>query len=287
MASCRASPCELVNESTGHPRGGHQRSGRVQLRGGAARHLHASRRSLTGFKTYENAGVRIGAQQFITLDIALEVGQLQETITVTGQAPLIDTSNASTGARHRRAAAADAAERRPIGLPVRGDVPTVVASGDVAVQPPAGSDQRLAAVAGRRHAPRQQLPGRRRADHRHAQPRLGQSRRSRRSKKSTCSCTPTTPKRGAPAAARSTSPPSRAPTTGTAAASIRTVRNGARRTTSSPSSPGSPSRTRTFHLGGGGFGGPIIRNRTFFWARVRGLRIEHDARRRAAVPDQP
>ncbi|HJU44813.1 MAG TPA: TonB-dependent receptor [Vicinamibacterales bacterium] len=52
---------------------------------------------LTGFRTYENRNIRIAAQQFITLDITLEVGQLQETITVTGQAPLIDTSNASGG----------------------------------------------------------------------------------------------------------------------------------------------------------------------------------------------
>ena len=52
---------------------------------------------LTGFKTFENKAIRIGAQQFVTLDIKLEVGQLQETITVTGEAPLIDTSNASTG----------------------------------------------------------------------------------------------------------------------------------------------------------------------------------------------
>ena len=55
------------------------------------------RATLTGFKTYENTGVRIGTQQFITLDITLEVGRLEETITVTGAAPLIETSNASTG----------------------------------------------------------------------------------------------------------------------------------------------------------------------------------------------
>ncbi len=52
---------------------------------------------LTGFKTYETKGLRVGAQQFVTLDIGLEVGQLQETITVTGAAPLIDTSNATGG----------------------------------------------------------------------------------------------------------------------------------------------------------------------------------------------
>src|SRR5688572_501395 len=53
--------------------------------------------ALQGFKTYENKGVRIGTQQFITLDILLEVGQIEESITVTGQSPIIETSNASVG----------------------------------------------------------------------------------------------------------------------------------------------------------------------------------------------
>lgn len=86
--------------------------------------------SLTGFKTYESKGVRIGAQQFVTLDVTLEVGQLQETITVTGAAPLIDTSNASTGS------VIDSQQLET--LPNGGraaflfavTVPTVVASGD-------------------------------------------------------------------------------------------------------------------------------------------------------------
>ncbi len=51
--------------------------------------------ALTGFKTYENRSVRIGAQQFITLDVLLEVGGMQETVTVVGGTPLIETSNAS------------------------------------------------------------------------------------------------------------------------------------------------------------------------------------------------
>jgi hypothetical protein len=88
------------------------------------------RASLTGFKAYENRGVRIGAQQFVTLDITLEVGTLQETVTVTGQAPLIDTSNASTGA------VIDSTQLQE--LPTGGrsaflfavTVPTVIASGD-------------------------------------------------------------------------------------------------------------------------------------------------------------
>jgi hypothetical protein len=60
--------------------------------------VYTIKAELTGFKTYENKGIRVGTQQFVTMDIRLDVGQLQETITVTGDAPLIETSNASTGA---------------------------------------------------------------------------------------------------------------------------------------------------------------------------------------------
>jgi hypothetical protein len=40
----------------------------------------------------------VGTQQFLTLDITLEVGTPAETVTVTGQSPIIKMSNASTGA---------------------------------------------------------------------------------------------------------------------------------------------------------------------------------------------
>ena len=55
------------------------------------------RTRLTGYKTFESKGLVVGTQQFITLDVTLEVGALEENITVTGQSPLIDTSTASTG----------------------------------------------------------------------------------------------------------------------------------------------------------------------------------------------
>ena len=86
--------------------------------------------SLTGFKTYEQKGIRVGAQQFVTLDVALEVGTLQETITVTGEAPLIDTSTASTGAviSTEQLAALPSGGRSAFLFAVT--VPTVVASGD-------------------------------------------------------------------------------------------------------------------------------------------------------------
>ncbi len=86
--------------------------------------------SLAGFKTYESKGVRVGTQQFLTLDLTLDVGTLQETVTVTGAAPLIETSNASTGGTLDR----DVLESLPapgrnaflIGV----TVPTVVPTGD-------------------------------------------------------------------------------------------------------------------------------------------------------------
>ncbi len=55
------------------------------------------RTSLTGYKTYERRGIRIATQQFVTIDLLLEVGAVNESITVTGDAPLIETSNASHG----------------------------------------------------------------------------------------------------------------------------------------------------------------------------------------------
>src|SRR5262245_52352241 len=45
---------------------------------------------LTGYKTVDRTGVRVATQQFLTLDMTLELGTLQETVTVSGEAPLID-----------------------------------------------------------------------------------------------------------------------------------------------------------------------------------------------------
>ncbi len=53
--------------------------------------------SVAGFRSFERKGVRIGTQQNVGLDVVLEVGTLEETITVTADAPLIETTNASVG----------------------------------------------------------------------------------------------------------------------------------------------------------------------------------------------
>jgi len=49
----------------------------------------------TGYKKHESKGLRIGTQEFITLDLQLEVGQTTEQVTVTGEAPVLENSNAS------------------------------------------------------------------------------------------------------------------------------------------------------------------------------------------------
>jgi hypothetical protein len=51
--------------------------------------------SAPGFRTFESSGIRIGTQTFLTLDITLEIGSVTQTVVVTGQAPLIDKTNAS------------------------------------------------------------------------------------------------------------------------------------------------------------------------------------------------
>jgi hypothetical protein len=58
---------------------------------------YAVKATLQGYKTVDRGAIRIGTQQFLTLDLMMEVGSITENVTVTGQAPIIDTSNASTG----------------------------------------------------------------------------------------------------------------------------------------------------------------------------------------------
>src|SRR5919198_1409356 len=53
--------------------------------------------ALAGYKTIDRGGIRIATQTFLVLDLTLEVGAIEEHVTVTDNAPLIETANASTG----------------------------------------------------------------------------------------------------------------------------------------------------------------------------------------------
>src|SRR3989441_1286163 len=89
--------------------------------------LHAS---LPGFKALDQPGIRIGTQQFVTLDLKLEVGAVAETVSVTAEVPLVETSNASTGT------VLDTLSLQTLPAPGRNafmigvTVPTVIPSGD-------------------------------------------------------------------------------------------------------------------------------------------------------------
>ena len=49
--------------------------------------------SLTGFKTVKREGIRLSAAFTATVNVELAVGQLEETITVSGESPLVDIRN--------------------------------------------------------------------------------------------------------------------------------------------------------------------------------------------------
>src|SRR5690349_15266510 len=50
-----------------------------------------------GFKKFEQKGVVVATQQFLTLDATVEVGAVSESIQVNEEVPLIETANASQG----------------------------------------------------------------------------------------------------------------------------------------------------------------------------------------------
>ncbi len=56
---------------------------------------YAIKVAIQGFKTIDSKGVRIGTQQFRTLDYTLVIGTLTENVVVEGTAQLLETSNAS------------------------------------------------------------------------------------------------------------------------------------------------------------------------------------------------
>jgi hypothetical protein len=86
--------------------------------------------SMTGYKTIESKGIRIGTQQFLTMDFTLAVGTLQEEVTVEGQETPLETSNASVGSTldNTTLQTLPTAGRNPFFLAVT--TPGVVATGD-------------------------------------------------------------------------------------------------------------------------------------------------------------
>ncbi len=59
--------------------------------------LHRVAVEMQGFKSFLRDGVEVRVNDRLALDITLEVGNLSETVTVTGETPLLDTTSASIG----------------------------------------------------------------------------------------------------------------------------------------------------------------------------------------------
>jgi hypothetical protein len=53
--------------------------------------------TLPGFSTVQRAGVEVGGVGVITINVDLRVGALEETITVTGETPIVDVQSSRRG----------------------------------------------------------------------------------------------------------------------------------------------------------------------------------------------
>jgi trimeric autotransporter adhesin len=86
--------------------------------------------TVPGFKTIEKTGLKVATQQFLVIDLALEVGTVQENVTVKGESPLTETANASHGT------VLDSTALQTLPAPGRNafmigvTVPTVIPTGD-------------------------------------------------------------------------------------------------------------------------------------------------------------
>ena len=88
------------------------------------------RATLQGYKTIDRGAIRIGTQQFLTLDLSMEIGAITENVTVTGSAPLIETANASTGTVLDTEALQTLPAPGRAAFLVGTSIPTVIQSGD-------------------------------------------------------------------------------------------------------------------------------------------------------------
>jgi hypothetical protein len=91
---------------------------------------YAVKAVLAGYKTIDRREIPIGTQQFLTLDLLMEVGAIEENITVTGQSPLIETSNASQGTVLDSTALQTLPSPGRAAFLIGTTVPTVIPTGD-------------------------------------------------------------------------------------------------------------------------------------------------------------
>src|SRR4030095_7778611 len=59
--------------------------------------VYALTAQIAGFRRYERSGVRVEVGKTFALDIQLEVGAIEQAVTVTGESPLVDTTSKQIG----------------------------------------------------------------------------------------------------------------------------------------------------------------------------------------------
>ena len=74
---------------------------------------------MTGFKTLNRTGISLAGGQQVVLDLRLEVGAIEESVTVVGEAPLLETNTVRSGASY--------SDRQLQELPVQGNQPILLA----------------------------------------------------------------------------------------------------------------------------------------------------------------
>lgn len=92
--------------------------------------LYLLKVAMSGYRGYEQPGLQVGTQQFITVDVRLEIGALNETVTVSGQTAVIETSTASTGTVLDSRALQTLPSPGRAAFLIGTTVPTVIPSGD-------------------------------------------------------------------------------------------------------------------------------------------------------------
>jgi hypothetical protein len=52
---------------------------------------------MRGFKTYSRTGIELRESERVTIDVTMQVGEASQSVEVSGESPLLDTSTASMG----------------------------------------------------------------------------------------------------------------------------------------------------------------------------------------------
>lgn len=88
---------KLVNESTNVERAVTTNSAGEYVFNSVDPATYSLKVQAAGFKALAREGIVVSTQEFLTLDINLEMGQASETVSVTEEAPVLENSNASNG----------------------------------------------------------------------------------------------------------------------------------------------------------------------------------------------